>query len=309
MLPPGAIVIYETRHGSHAYGLATAESDLDVRGVFVPPLGDLIGFLDTPLQLEPSPERVLYEVRKLFRLAAACNPTVIEVLFTEASDHVAVTRAGERLLGARDAFLSRRAGESFGRYAVAQLKRIKTHRRWLLSPPLEKPARAAFGLPEKTTVSADQRGAAETLMQRGDLSDESLSPAFLDLLDRERRYRAALREWQQYEDWRANRNPRRAELERQFGYDTKHAMHLLRLLRMAREILSSGRVIVRRPDAEELLAVRQGALTFDALLAEAEGFGSELPGLAAGSALPAEPDEGFLNQLCGEVVELAHGEG
>ena len=82
-------------------------------------------------------------------------------------------------------------------------------------------------------------------------------------------------------------------------------MHLLRLLRMAREILTSGRVIVKRPDAAELLAVRRGSLSFEALLAEAEGFGAALPGLVLGSSLPDLPDEALLNRLCAEVVELA----
>src|ERR1039458_5020213 len=34
----------------------------------------------------------------------------------------------------------------------------------------------------------------------------------------------------QYNGWKAQRNPKRAELEAKFGYDTKHAMHLVRLM-------------------------------------------------------------------------------
>jgi hypothetical protein len=93
------------------------------------------------------------------------------------------------------------------------------------------------------------------------VSEGQLPSSFLELLDRERRYRSALRKWQQYEEWKRTRNAARAELERQHGYDTKHAMHLIRLLRMAEEIVSKGRVLVRRPDAEELRAVRRGAAT------------------------------------------------
>ncbi|AEZ66297.1 hypothetical protein phiTE_131 [Pectobacterium phage phiTE] len=37
-----------------------------------------------------------------------------------------------------------------------------------------------------------------------------------------------------------NRNAARHELEEKFGYDTKHAMHLVRLLRMSQEILETG---------------------------------------------------------------------
>ena len=299
-------VIYETVHGSRAYGLATESSDTDLRGVFVPAALGFTGYLEYADQLEPSPERVLYEVRKFFRLASACNPTVIEVLFTDPADHVSATPEGRHLLDRRRSFLSRRAGDSFGKYGLAQLHRIRTHRRWLLSPPQRKPERVDYGLPERSTIPRDEQGAVEAMLRNGRLAEAELPSSFLDLLDRERRYRAALREWQQYQEWTRNRNPIRAELERSHGYDTKHAMHLLRLLRMAVEVLSTGDVLVRRPDAEELLAVRRGALSFDAVLEQADALGARLKIVAEHSPLPPHPDEGLLNILCGELVADVH---
>jgi predicted nucleotidyltransferase len=299
-------VIFETIHGSRAYGLATEASDTDLRGVFVPPALSLHGFREIQDQIEPAPERVLYEIRKFFRLAAACNPTVIEILFTDTADHVSVSLEGRRLLDRRTEFLSRLAGDSFGKYGLAQLQRIRTHRRWLLSPPKAKPERASHGLPERSTIPRDEQGAVEAMLADGRMAEADLPVSFLTLLDRERQYRGALREWQQYQEWTRNRNAARAELERQFGYDTKHAMHLLRLLRMAVEILTTGEVLVRRPDAEELKAVRRGRLTFDALLEQAEGLGSRLRTLAEASALPARPDEEGLNVFCAELVASVH---
>jgi uncharacterized protein len=303
---PAATVIFETVHGSRAYGLATESSDTDLRGVFVPPPVGFLGYVAATDQLEPGPERVLYEIRKLFRLAAVCNPTVIEILFTDPSDHVGVSPEGERLLAHRSDFLSRLAGDSFGRYGLAQLHRIRTHRRWLLSPPQRKPDRRDFGLPERSVIPRDQQGAAEAMLADGRLAESELPAHFMDLLDRERRYRASSREWQQYQEWTRSRNPVRAELEREFGYDTKHAMHLIRLLRMAVEILSRGEVVVRRPDAGDLLAIRRGALTFDALLEQAESLGSQAKLLADSSPLPPRPDEGHLNSLCADLVAHVH---
>jgi uncharacterized protein len=300
-------VIFETVHGSRAYGLATESSDTDLRGVFVPPPVAFFGYVEQPEQVEPAPERVLYEIRKFFKLAAACNPTVIEVLFTDAEDHVAVSSEGARLLERRREFLSRLAGDSFGKYGLAQLHRIRTHRRWLLTPPQAKPERKAFGLPERSTIPRDEQGAVEAMLGDGRLAESALPAGFLHLLDRERRYRAALREWQQHEEWKRSRNPKRAELERRYGYDTKHAMHLIRLLRMATEILSTGDVLVRRLDAEDLLAIRRGSLSFEALLEQAEALGSRVKALAESSPLPVRPDEARLNAFCAELVAAVHG--
>jgi len=79
-------------------------------------------------------------------------------------------------------------------------------------------------------------------------------------------YKTAVTKWKQYWDWKTNRNVKRNELEQQYGYDTKHALHLVRLMRMAKEILTTGIVNVYRADADELLAIRNGSMTYDDLI-------------------------------------------
>lgn len=135
-----------------------------------------------------------------------------------------------------------------------------------------------------------------------------LDDNFLELLERERHYAARQKDWEQYQLWLRQRNPQRSELEARFGYDTKHAMHLVRLMRMCREILTTGVVQVRRPDREELLAIRAGAWTYDALIAWAEAEDRALDALYATSPLPRTPDREKLDALCLEVME-AHLRG
>ena len=50
----------------------------------------------------------------------------------------------------------------------------------------------------------------------------------------------------------------------------KHGMHLVRLLRMGREILEHGEVFVKRPDAKELLEIRRGSWSYEQLVAYGE---------------------------------------
>jgi len=305
LLDPSTIIL-ETVHGSHAYGLASESSDTDLKGIFIPGPAAFLGYRPSIEQQELSPDHVLYDIRKFFRLAVESNPTIVELLHTETSDLTVVTDEGRLLLENRDRFLSRRAGASFGRYALSQLKRIKTHRRWLLDPPRACPTRPDFGLRDHVLIPKDQLGAAEALIRDGRIDEAQLTPNFLLIMDRERSYRAAHREWQQYQTWLSERNPIRAETERRFGYDTKHAMHLIRLLRMAVEILRDGKVVVRRPDAEELRAIRAGALSFDQLLESARELEKRLEDLTPGSPLPDHPDEEELNALCARIVTRCH---
>lgn len=69
-----------------------------------------------------------------------------------------------------------------------------------------------------------------------------------------------------YHKWKSERNEARAELEMAHGYDTKHAMHVVRLLRTAEEALTTGEINVYRPDAEELLAIRNGAWSYEQMM-------------------------------------------
>lgn len=82
----------------------------------------------------------------------------------------------------------------------------------------------------------------------------------------------------------------RAERFRRYGYDTKNAMHLIRLLHMAREVLVDGAVHVYRSDREELLAIRHGTYTVAEIQAMAWDLNADCQALVPRSPLPPEPD-------------------
>lgn len=128
---------------------------------------------------------------------------------------------------------------------------------------------------------------------------------FIHLLDLEKRYAARKREWDNYCEWKRSRNPARAELEAKSGYDTKHGSHLVRLMRMCREILVTGRVLVRRPDAEELVSIRNGAWSYDKLREWADTEDAALEELAKTSPLPKSPDIESIDRVCVALVAEA----
>ncbi len=136
-----------------------------------------------------------------------------------------------------------------------------------------------------------------------------LSDNFIEIMQKERAYKNLKSQWDKYQEWKKNRNPERAAMEAKFGFDGKHALHLIRLLRVCKEVLSTGKVIVKRPDREELLAIRHGGWTYDQLVEEAEKLDAEAGELyTSSSVLPKTPDFEYLDQLCIGLVERSLNE-
>lgn len=115
-------------------------------------------------------------------------------------------------------------------------------------------------------------------------------------------YNQAKENHKNYWTWKENRNATRSELEEKYGYDTKHAMHLVRLLRMGVEALRDGEIIVKRPDAEELLSIRAGAWTYDQIVTYAEQMDLEVrEKWYKQTSLPKHPNIKFAAELLMEV--------
>ena len=269
--------IFYTRAGSHAYGLATESSDEDFRGVFVGMPDNLVG-LHPVEHCELTGDNMLFELRKFIILARDCNPNIIELLFVDESDILLQNEWWLRIKSQRETFLSRRAKHTFSGYAMAQLKKIRSHNKWLHDPqPRDQPTAAKY----LKTKHIEGLGTREVFDQAA--------------------YETALKQWRQYWEWKEKRNPKRAVLEEAHGYDTKHAMHLIRLLRMGVEIMRGEGVQVKRRDREGLLSIRQGQLSYDELVEMAEELDRQLGNLYQTSALPHAPDAEKINSLLLEV--------
>ena len=98
--------------------------------------------------------------------------------------------------------------------------------------------------------------------------DFNLKDEVVAFINAERAYAKAKQVYDSWVSWKRERNPARRELEEKSGYDTKHASHLVRLMRMGYEIITEGKVIVNRKgvDADELLAIKNGAWSFDRVM-------------------------------------------
>ena len=89
----------------------------------------------------------------------------------------------------------------------------------------------------------------------------------------------------------------RPELVAEHGYDTKYAMHALRLGVQGIELLSTGRITlpVPEPERERLRSIRRGEVALDDVVAAIDDVEQKLVNLKAKSAVPAEPNREWVN--------------
>lgn len=371
-------LIYLTKHGSQAYGLATEFSDLDIKGIVIPPRKIEYNLYHRFEQAENNPEinlmadkfknplnpkieSTVYSLRKFFLLAAEVNPNIIELLWTDPKDHFVFKSPMEKIIANRNLFLSNKARYTFAGYACAQAKKIERHRKWIVLGEVKPPHREEFGLP-----STPPKGIEEVFgfikskveqwnlnqfpleeMQRSELKDTiwellttltereisvanwpdryaegvifkmqkefNLKDEVVAFINAERAYAKAKQVYDSWVSWKKERNPARRELEEKSGYDTKHASHLVRLMRMGHEILTTGEVIVKRPDREELLAIKNGAWSYEKVMEYKDEIESKLEAeyarqkqlVAEGkpTPLPREVNKEKLNALYHQLYE------
>lgn len=121
-------VIFRCVIGSRAYGLDTAESDTDRRGIYLPPADLHWSLYGVPEQLENEETQEAYwELRKFLILALKANPNVLECLYTPLVEHA--TPLAEELLEMRSLFLSRLVYQTYNGYVMSQFKRMQAHLR------------------------------------------------------------------------------------------------------------------------------------------------------------------------------------
>lgn len=132
----------------------------------------------------------------------------------------------------------------------------------------------------------------------------NLSAEITNLILRETRYKNDLKDYNSWLNWKENRNLDRMKLEKDFNFDTKSAAHLVRLHRMSHEILSGKGVIVKRPDAEELLDIRNGKWTYDQLKDWFDKSTLEVEELYKTTTLPKSVNYEKINGLYQKLLKL-----
>lgn len=112
-------------------------------------------------------------------------------------------------------------------------------------------------------------------------------------------YSEHCKDYKEYEEWLENRNEARYVETQEHGQkiDGKNMMHCMRLIKMSQEIGEGKGIIVRRPDAEELLKIRRGEVDLDSLIEIADTEIARMDEIFDNSDLPSNVDKDLVDTL------------
>jgi len=83
-------------------------------------------------------------------------------------------------------------------------------------------------------------------------------------------------------------------------------MHTFRLLDMAIEILRDGKILVKRPNREELLSIRRGEWQYDELIKKAKEKMQNVEEVFIHSSLPEKPNIRKVDALLVKLREILY---
>ena len=250
--------------GSYGYGTNREDSDVDFRGVAMQKPSDILGLTEFEQYTDTETDTVIYGFSKLVKLLLDCNPNCCEILGLPEDKYMILSPLGRELLENQSLFLSRRAVQSFGGYAGAQLRRLQNAIARDSLPQAER-EKHILGSVQNALDDFNRRnpragsGTIRLYIDRA-VTPEMDTEIFVDadyrhlplrdfnsMLDT---LRCVVRDY----DKIGHRNHKKDE-----NHLNKHAMHLVRLLMTGIDLLEKHRIITcRQEELPLLMKIRNG---------------------------------------------------
>lgn len=128
------LIIFEGIVGSQAYGTATPESDIDIKGIYIQPTEDILGFNYIQQVNDESYDTTYYEIRRFIELLSTNNPNILELLNLPEDKILYKHPIFDELIKNRDKFITKACKNSFAGYAIAQIKKARGLNKKIVNP-------------------------------------------------------------------------------------------------------------------------------------------------------------------------------
>lgn len=274
----GENIMLLTLGGSHAYGMETENSDLDVRGIAFNTKEEILLGRDFEQVVDVPTDTSIYSFNKMIQLLTNNNPNTIEILGCKPEQYLYISKLGQELLDNRKMFLSQICIHTFGGYASSQLRRMEN-----------KAARLVSQSEHEAYILKSIQNAQYDFRNRYYPHDESDVKLYVDKAVQEgydteifmdvnlKHY--PLRDWAgMWNEMKAivssyNKTGMRNEKAISHNKLGKHMAHLLRLYMMCIDILEKEEIITYRAEEHDLLmSIRNGEYLDDNRQPKAEFY-------------------------------------
>jgi predicted nucleotidyltransferase len=119
------LIIFEGIVGSKAYGTSLPTSDIDIKGVFVQPLEDILGFGYIEQVNDEKNDTVYYEIKRFLELLKTNNPNILELLNLPSDCVVYKDPIFNLITDNYKLFLTKKCRDTFASYALQQIKKAR----------------------------------------------------------------------------------------------------------------------------------------------------------------------------------------
>lgn len=249
--------------GSYGYGTNREGSDIDFRGVAMHNPSDILGLTDFEQYVDSETDTVVYGFNKVIKLLLECNPNCLEILGLPENNYMILSPQGEELRNHQSDFLSKRAIKAYGGYVSTVFRRLQNA---LARDSLSQGEREKSMLHSLQNALNDfnfrnlfeESGSARLYMDKL-TTPEKESDIFIDVNYTHlplRKYTGMLDTLHSvlHDYDKIGHRSKKDE-----NHLNKHAMHLVRLLMTAIDVLDEHKVITaRQDDLPLLLKIRNG---------------------------------------------------
>ncbi|MGV0752201.1 DNA polymerase beta superfamily protein [Empedobacter brevis] len=331
------LILFECISASKAYNLATKNSDTDIRGVFYLPKNEFYGFEYQAQISNETHDIVYYEIGQFIELLLKNNPTCLELLATPEefilykspfldelnykdfiTSDVEKTFVGyalsqiKKAKGLNKKFLNpidktRKTVLDFCSIIIENKTISFTD--WIISNSYKQEFCGLSKISHSKDLFALYYN--KNLSYKGIIKDEKNDDIRLSEIPKNEKliayfifqkdeYSTYCKQYKEYWDWMELRNEERYTTNTEHGknYDSKNMMHTVRLLKVAKELVETGNLNVKRTeDRDELLAIKSGKFSYEEVVLKTKILQQEIEEYSKLKILPSKINQSKIEEF------------